>query len=295
MKVYLADLLMLVVTLFWGASYLFMDMGLHSISEFNLIALRFGFAFIIVLPILFRRLRIIDLNTLKYSFILGFILFLIFTLITFGLKTTTTSNAGFLISLTVVFVPLINTFMLKKKMESKILISIVLSMIGIGFLTIQFPFHINLGDMFCVMAALLYASHIIIVSFAVKKVNPLNLGMLQLGFAGLIGLVFSLIFETPTLPSTAKGWTAILALSILCSALGFILQIIAQRYTSPTRTGLIFSLEPVFAALFGYLFIHEVMSSGQLFGVSLVLCSIIFITVGKNIRLFNFKRVQYKK
>ncbi|WP_339229339.1 DMT family transporter [Oceanobacillus sp. FSL K6-2867] len=295
MKAYIADLLMLLVTIFWGASYLFMDMGLHSLSEFNLIALRFGFAFIIVLPILFRRLRRIDLNILKYSFILGFILFLVFTLITFGLNTTTTSNAGFLISLTVVFVPLINTFILKRKLESKIIISIVLSMIGIGFLTIQFPFHIKLGDLFCVMAALLYAAHIIIVSFAVKEVNPLNLGMLQLGFTGLIGLVFSLIFETPALPSTAKGWTAILALSILCSALGFILQIVAQKYTSATRTGLIFSLEPVFAALFGYLFINEVMSSGQFFGAFLVLFSIIFMSAGKNIRVFKLKRMQYKE
>jgi len=287
MKETTADLLMLIVTFFWGASYLFMDMGLGSISEFNLIALRFGFAFIVVLPILFVRVRKMDSNTLKYSLLLGFILFLVFTFITFGLQTTTTSNAGFLVSLTVVFVPLISTIVLRRKMESKQIISIALSIIGIGFLTIQLPFHINLGDVFCVLAAFLYASHILIASSAVKKVDPLNLSMLQLGFAGLFGLIFSLIFETPALPSTGEGWIAILALSIFCSALGFVLQIISQKYTTPIRTGLIFSLEPVFAAGLGYLFLNEVMSPWQLFGAFLVLFSIVLLTLGDRIRLFH--------
>lgn len=287
MKETTADLLMLIVTFFWGASYLFMDMGLGSISEFNLIALRFGFAFIVVLPILFGRVRKMDSNTLKYSLLLGFILFLVFTFITFGLQTTTTSNAGFLVSLTVVFVPLISTIVLRRKMASKQIISIALSIIGIGFLTIQLPFHINLGDVFCVLAAFLYASHILIASSAVKKVDPLNLSMLQLGFAGLFGLIFSLIFETPALPSTGEGWIAILALSIFCSALGFVLQIISQKYTTPIRTGLIFSLEPVFAAGLGYLFLNEVMSPWQLFGAFLVLFSIVLLTLGDRIRLFH--------
>lgn len=287
MKETTADLLMLIVTFFWGASYLFMDMGLGSISEFNLIALRFGFAFIVVLPILFGRVRKMDSNTLKYSLLLGFILFLVFTFITFGLQTTTTSNAGFLVSLTVVFVPLISTIVLRRNMASKQIISIALSIIGIGFLTIQLPFHINLGDVFCVLAAFLYASHILIASSAVKKVDPLNLSMLQLGFAGLFGLIFSLIFETPALPSTGEGWIAILALSIFCSALGFVLQIISQKYTTPIRTGLIFSLEPVFAAGLGYLFLNEVMSPWQLFGAFLVLFSIVLLTLGDRIRLFH--------
>ena len=295
MKRYRGDLLMLLVTFFWGASYLFMDMGLGSIAEFNLIALRFGFAFFFILPFLFIRFRSIDLHTLTYSLILGFILFLIFTLITFGLKTTTTSNAGFLISLTVVFVPLISTFILKRQMEPKLIISIALAIIGIGFLTIQFPFDIRLGDLFCVLAAFLYASHIIIANYGVKKADPLNLGMLQLGFAGIIGLVFSFIFETPALPGNTEGWIAILALSIFCSALGFVLQIIAQKYTTPIRTGLIFSLEPVFAAILGYVFIHEVMSAWQLFGAFLVLFGIIFMTLGDKVRIFYFRKVQYKE
>lgn len=87
--------------------------------------------------------------------------------------------------------------------------------------------------------------------------------------------MLSALFETPALPSTLPGWTAILALGILCSACGFILQPIAQKYTSPTRTGLIFSLEPVFAAMFGYWFAAEKLSMQGYAGAALVLLGIV--------------------
>jgi drug/metabolite transporter (DMT)-like permease len=286
-----AELMLLLVTIFWGSSYLFMELGLKSISEFNLIALRFGLAFILAAFVFFNRLKRIDFITIKFGMLLGLILFIIFTAITFGLKTTTTSNAGFLISLTVVFVPIISTIVFKKKMERKLIGSLILAIIGIALLTIQFPFNIMLGDLFCIMAAFLYAIHIMIVSVVAQKVDTLNLGTIQLGFTGLFGLIFSLIFETPTFPSSTIGWFSILALSILCSALGFILQIVAQQYTSATRTGLIFSLEPVFAAFFGYLFMNENMSFIAIIGALLVLFSIIMTTIKREIVPSNVKNI----
>lgn len=281
MKPIKADLLMLVVTICWGSSYLFMKMGLGSIEEFNLIALRFGLAFVCASVIFPKTLRNIDRITIKYAAILGFILFLIFIFITFGLGTTTTSNAGFLVSLTVVFVPLISAVIFKSKLTKKLSLSIIIAIIGVGFLTIDIPFSITFGDILCVFAAFFYAIHIIIVGFAAPQVNTLQLGIWQLGFAGLYGLIFSFIFETPIMPNTTQGWIAILALSLICSALGFILQVIAQKYTTPTRTGLIFSLEPVFAALFGYMFINEIMGFTNYIGALLVIVGIIISSTTK--------------
>lgn len=275
MKPFQADLLMLLVTIGWGSSYLFIKIGIDSLGEFNVIALRFGLAFVLAAGLFFQRFKKIDSLTLKYAAILGFILFIVFVLITFGLNTTTTSNAGFLVSLTVVFVPLITAFLLRKKVELKVALSVVLAITGIGFLTIQLPLVFNRGDLFCMGAALFYAIHIVVMSSAAKKVDPLNLGIAQLGFTGLYGLIFSFIFEVPAWPSTTTSWLAILALSIFCSAIGFILQIIAQKYTSPTRTGLMFSLEPVFAALFGYLFAQEILHGKGYIGAALILLSVV--------------------
>ncbi|WP_438316501.1 DMT family transporter [Sporosarcina sp. FA9] len=279
MKPYKADLLLVLVTFCWGSSYLFMKMGLDSISEFNLIALRFGLAFILAGAIFYRRLLKMNLQTLKYSMLLGFILFVVFTAVTFGLKTTTTSNTGFLISLTVIFVPLINTVVFKQRLEGKLLVSILLAIVGIAFLTLQYPFKITFGDLLCIFAAFFYAIHIIVAGIATKKVDTLSLGITQLGFAGLFGLLFSLIFETPTFPNSTISWIAILVLSILCSGVGFILQIVAQKYTTPVRTGLIFTLEPVFAAILGVIFLREIISITGYIGAALLLLSIILSTV----------------
>lgn len=278
-----ADVLLLLATVGWGASYLLMKMGLDSVGEFTLIALRFGIAFLLAAAFFSKRLRQTNFQTIKYALLLGLLLFLVFVTVTFGLNTTTTTNAGFIVSLTVIFVPLFSIFIFKKKIELKLILSILIALTGIALLTIHPPFKMMAGDLLCIGTALSYALHITVAGIAAKakEVDPLNVGILQLGFACLYGLVFSFIFETPILPTTPKGWFAILMLAIVCSGFGFIIQIVAQKYTSPTRTGLIFSLEPVFAAIFGYVFAHEIMSVNGYIGALLVFLSVILSTVKK--------------
>lgn len=284
MKPLKADLMILFITICWGSSYLFMKMGLDSLGEFNLIALRFGLAFILAGVIFLPRLRKVNVKTIRYAMLLGFILFIMFTALTFGLKTTTTSNAGFLVSLTVVFVPLLHTFLFKKKIENKVVVSIVLALTGIALLTIQLPFTFKIGDLFCIAAALCYALHINMVSTAAQKVDTLSLGILQLGFTGLYAFISSLLFEAPEWPSTTNSWIAVLVLSVVCTAVGFIVQTIAQKYTTATRTGLVFSLEPVFAALVGFWFAHEILNSNQYLGAALVFLSVVISSVNVNMR-----------
>ena len=171
--------------------------------------------------------------------LLGFILFIMFTALTFGLKTTTTSNAGFLVSLTVVFVPLLHTFLFKKNREqSGCQYCASLN----GHCTVNHPasFTFKIGDLFCIATALCYALHINMVSTAAQKVDTLSLGILRLGFTGLYAFISSLLFEAPVWPSTTNSWIAVLVLSVVCTAVGFIVQTIAQKYTTATRTDLYF-------------------------------------------------------
>ena len=164
------------------------------------------------------------------------------------------------------------------------MVSILLALTGIALLTIQLPFAFKIGDLFCIAAALCYALHINIVSTAAQKVDALSLGILQLGFTGLYAYLSSLLLETPVWPSSTDSWTAVLVLSVVCSGLGFIFQTIAQKYTTATRTGLVFSLEPVFAALFGFWFANEVMDANQYAGAALVLLSVVLSSVDVNFR-----------
>ncbi|MGN7763900.1 DMT family transporter [Paenibacillus sp. 22594] len=275
MKPLKAELMLFIVTMFWGSSYMFMKMGLGSLGEFNLIALRFGLAFILAATLFHKRLRAVDVRTLKYGALLGFLLLGVFTCITFGLKTTTTSNAGFLVALTVIFVPMIDVLVFRKKVAPSQVFGAVLAIAGIGLLTLNSSLHMQPGDLLCILSAVFYAVQILVTSKAVKACDSLSIGILQLGFAGGFALVLSFLFETPSLPSTLSSWIAILALGIFCSACGFILQPVAQKYTTPTRTGLIFSMEPVFAALFGYWFAGEQLSIQGYTGAALVLLGIV--------------------
>jgi len=147
-------------------------------------------------------------------------------------------------------------------------------MLGIGLLTIKDTFEIETASILCLFGAFLYAIHIIVTNTLTKKSDALLLGIFQLGFAALYGAVFSFILETPSLPATTVEWIAVLGLALICSAFGFVVQPIAQQYTTPERTGILFALEPVSSALCGFLFLQEILKLEGYIGAFLVLCGV---------------------
>jgi len=269
-----------------------MKMGLSSLGSFTIIALRCLIAFFIAGLFFHKPLRQITRKTILSSAILGFLLFSVFAFVTFGVSMTSASNAGFLVSLTVIFVPLLNCFLVKKLPSWPIGLGVITTLTGIGVLTLKHSFHMNAGDLLCIGTALCYAIHITLTGTFTKNENPIALGILQLGFAGLFALTCSFLFEHPSIPTTLSSWIAILGLGVLCSAIGFICQAIAQRYTTPTHTGLIFATEPIFAALFAVLFLHELFTLKELIGSVIVVAGILIA------QLDNFllkKRVHYQE
>jgi len=288
LKAYLkADLMLLLITIFWGTSCLLTKIGLGGIQEFNLIALRFIIAFLLSAIVFWKKIRHIDRITVKYAAILSSILFAVFAFMTFGVKFTTVSNAGFLTCLAGVFIPIILFIFLREKPETKVLISICLAFLGIILLTVNDRISFNLGDLLCTLCSLAFAVHIIVTGKLTREVDSVALGVMQLGFAGVYGLIFSFIFESPMLPATNQSWLIVLALSIFSTAIAFIVQTVAQKYTTPVHTGLIFSLEPVFTAFFAFIFVNEILSlkgylGGFIMVVSVILVEIDFKALFKN-------------
>jgi len=276
-----ADLLIATISMAWGTSYLLMKLGLNGIGPFNLIALRFGIAFVITFIIFFKRVKKVDSKIIAYNAVLGLILFSVFTALMYGLKTTTVSSAGFLTSTTVIFVPILQSLITRKIPTISIIVGVLVIITGIGFLTIKDSVMIESGSILCLLGAFLYAAHIIITNYFVHKTDALQLGIFQLGFAAVYGLIFSLIFETPTLPSTTAEWVAVLGLALVCSAFGFVMQPIAQKFTTPERTGLLFALEPVSSTLFGFVFLQEVLQLQGYIGAMLVLSGIFISGIKK--------------
>lgn len=269
------------VSLAWGSSYLLMKIGLDGIGPYNLIALRFGIAFFAMSLIFLPRYRQLSAATLAKGVFTGIILFLIFYGMVNGVNHTTASTAGFLTSTTVVMVPVLEC-LLKRTLPSKtIVISILLSVAGLFLLTAKDGIVFDIGAAYCLTGAFFYAVYIIVFARLAKGNDTLLISIIQLGVASLTGAVFMFLSETPSLPATPTQWSAILGLGLICSAYGFVVQPIAQRYTTPEKIGLIFSLEPVFSALLSWLFLHEILGFKGYTGAILIFAAVIFTELSR--------------
>ncbi len=266
---------MIFVTLGWGSSYVFTKSGTASLAPFNFVALRFSLAFLFAALVLLPKLRRLDKKTLKESVILGFLLFIMYSLLNWGVSKTSIANSSFLVSLTVIFVPFISAFLLKQRPGRSAVWGAFVAMIGIGFLTLNKSLALNGGDIICIGTALVYSCHILYTSKVAKQCDSICLGVLQLGFAGLLGMVFSFLFEDPVLPQTAGLWRDVLLLSVFCTAVCFILQVFAQKYTTPSHIAVIYSLEPVSAAFFAYLAIWETLRPLGYLGAALIFAGVL--------------------
>ncbi|MDF2653806.1 MAG: family transporter [Bacillota bacterium] len=274
-----ADIMLLLVTLFWGISYWLIDLSLADVNPFMLNALRFLIAFYAAGIVAFPKLKTVNKVTLKYSAVIGVALLFVYIGATFGVRYTSLSNAGFLCALTVVITPILAFTVLKQKPEKKLAVAVLMSLTGIALLTLkENTIQLALGDILCIMAAFAYAVDLIITEAAVKKeeVNAFQLGVFQLGFTGIYNLVLSLLIETPTLPQSPKIWSAVLFLSIFCTGAAFIIQAVAQQYTSASHVGVIFSLEPVFAGFVAFFLAGEILTVQAYIG-AVILVSSLFI------------------
>lgn len=267
-----ADLMLVLVTLCWGVSYYLMDVSLADMGPFTLNAQRFIGAFLVAGIFSYKKLKSVNKVTLMYSLLLGFILIFVYTGATFGVKYTTLSNSGFLCALTVIFVPIFELIFLHRMPQKKIIVAVTMSFIGIMLLTLKDDFSINManlkGDLFSMTCALAYAADLLLTEKAVshEEVDAYQLGVFQLGATGVFMMILAFVFEQPHLPTTGSVWGAVVFLSLFCTGLAFIVQTIAQQYTAASHVGIIFTLEPVFAAIVAFFIAGEVLTTKSYIG-----------------------------
>lgn len=291
-----ADLMLLMVALFWGVSYWLMDVSLAETGPFTLNALRFMIAFLIAVALTFPKLKTVNKKTLKFSAIIGVALFFVYVGATFGVQHTSLSNAGFLCALTVVITPILAFFVLKQKPGKKLAVAIIMCLVGIALLTLNESFRPAAGDILCILAATAYAVDLLLTEIAVtdEEVNAYQLGVFQLGFAGLLHLLFSFFAETATLPQTPGVWAAVLFLSVFCTGAAFVIQALAQQYTSASHVGVIFSLEPVFAGIVAFFLAGEVLLPRAYAGAALMAAGFFIMESDLNQFATGFRKILKK-
>lgn len=271
-----AELLMLTIAMAWGMSWIFMKMGLEDLPIFSIVCLRFGVAFCVVALIFIKRLRTINLRTVLSACVSGALLFSVVTCVLYGLETTLASTGAFLISVTTVFVAVIQAVLVKKLPGLDIVIAIACCVGGVALLSNANLTEFDVGSLWIVVAAFLNAVYIVFVGWASKNeaVDALNLGVLQLGVTAFISGVAALATSTLVIPTTTNGWIAVIGLALVCTAYCFVLQPVVQGYSTPERTGVIWSTESLFSAIFAFILLGEVLSVGNIIGAILVMAGV---------------------
>ncbi|WP_417574358.1 DMT family transporter [Parolsenella catena] len=270
-----ADALLAVIACAWGSSYLLMKVGTGAVPPFSLIALRFGIAFVVVAAIFSRRLAKTRVSTLVRAAVLGALMFALFGFLMTGIGQTSASNAGFLTSLAVVFVPVINAVVRRRAPGARMTAGVAVTLLGIALLSLHGSLTLSPGDALCVMGSIFYALFIVATDRLSAKEGPLLLGVWQLGFAALFGLVATNLFEAPALPADPVHWGAVLGLALVCSAFGFVAQPVAQRATTAEHAALLFALEPVSSAVLAFVFLGETLDARGMLGAVLVIAGVL--------------------
>ena len=284
-KQFQADMMLILVTLCWGISYYLMDVALSDMDPFTLNAHRFLGAFAVAALLSWKKLLNVNKATLKYSVLVGVALVFVYIGATFGVKYTTLSNSGFLCALTVIFTPIIGFIFLRQRLSRKMLIAVLMCFVGIALLTLKDDFSINManlkGDLLCTMCGVAYAIDLLLTEKAVahEEVDAFQLGVFQLGVTGVCNLILAFLVETPHFPTEPSIWGAVAFLSIFCTGVAFIVQPIAQQYTSASHTGVIFALEPVFAGIVVFVLVGEVLTAKAYLGAVLMVASIFVMEI----------------
>lgn len=269
--------LMFLVTASWGASYMWMKIALISVAPLFLVGLRFTVAFLATLLIFARILKRPSRGELLASFILGTLLFCAFTFVMISLRHTAASTAGFLLSTTTVFVAIFEAVLKKRFPRVSTIITTILVVLGLYLLVANGAgLQLDLNALLCVICAAIYAVYIMASDILAKKhLVTFSVSIWQLGVAGVEGLLFGGMMNGITLPKSASQWGAVLALGLICSAFGFVAQTQVQNYLAPDTVSLIYSLEPIFSAIFAFFTLGEILSPQQYLGAAIMFLSVV--------------------
>ncbi|WP_327122197.1 DMT family transporter [Streptomyces sp. NBC_01341] len=279
-RAFVADLPLLLVAAVWGASYL----AAKGITTTHTVVAVLVLRFAIVLPVLavagWRGLRTLRVAQWRGASLLGLVLSVIFLLETYGVVHTSATNAGLIISLTMIFTPLAEAAVTRVRPPGPFLAAAGLSVTGVMLLTQGGGFtRPSGGDLLMLLAALARTVHVLAMARikAVQDADSLSLTTVQLGGAVAVFAVLAAVPGTGEAPWTvaagfgAAEWTGLVFLSVFCTLFAFFVQMWSVRRTSPSRVSLLLGTEPLWAAAAGIAIGGERLGAPGLLGAVLVL------------------------
>lgn len=280
------NVLPVIAALIWGTAFSAQSIcAKNGMGAFTLNALRSIVAAItlfIVVIILGRKSLKDQLHDKLYvknlvlgGACVGFALFAASNLQQFGIEGTESGKSGFITVLYIVLVPLLRAFT-GKRPQLNVIISVVIALVGMYFMCIDPSkgFAISKYDFFVLLCAFAFSFHILWVDHFTKKVDCIQLSMMQFVFCAVFSSIGMFTFDKPSFQIISASLPGVLYIGIFSSGVAYTLQLVAQKGSDPTVVSLLLSLESVFAILSGAIFLNEVLLPREYIG-----CAIMFIAV----------------
>lgn len=279
-------IILLIASILWGFAFVAQNKVANLVDTFTLNGIRCLLSALFLFPFVLirKKKKTSELKPKKNLWISGIIcgifLCIAMNLQQFGISTypdgiASSGRSGFITALYVVFVPLMSLFF-KKKLHINNLISSILATLGMYLLCFNSKIDsIYIGDLIVMGCALAFSFQILFVDKYSNVVDGFQLSFLQFLTCGILSSILMFIFEKPNLKNILSASLPILYLAIVSNGIGYTLQIIGQKYSkSPTIDSIIMSLESVFAAIGGAIFLKEQLTNRELIG-----CFILFLAV----------------
>ena len=265
-----ATLLLLLGTFFWGATFVFVKEGIERIDVFTFLAWRFSIASLLLILIFFRKIITMDRRTIKYGVFLGVILMASYTTQTVGLLYTTASKAAFITGLSVVFVPLFIAMGGSKRPTTGNILAVIIATIGLAILTLSSSFAFNIGDIWVLGCAFFFALYIILVGKYTRTFESIKFTLVQLITVTIISVIVSAARQKLVIPADWIVWQAIIITAIFATAYMYVIQNQFQKFITEVKAAIIFSFEPIFAAIIAYFYLNEPLTIRVIIGGALI-------------------------
>jgi drug/metabolite transporter (DMT)-like permease len=271
----LATLALLAMTACWGSTFFLIKDVLVRMPVLDFLAVRFAIASVALWAIFPRALGRLTRRSLRQSLVLGGLYGVAQILQTAGLAHTAASVSGFITGMYVVCTPLFAALLLHTRLSGATWVAVALAVVGLAVLSLD-GLSVGPGEVVIFLSALLYALHIVGLGAWSDAGQVMGMTIVQL----LVISVLCLVVTAPggiVLPGTGGDWASVVYMAVFAAALALAGQTWAQAHLPPTRTAIIMSMEPVFAAVFAVLLGGESATARMLLGGLLVLSAMVIV------------------
>jgi drug/metabolite transporter (DMT)-like permease len=279
----LATLALLAMTACWGSTFFLIKDLLDRVPVLDFLALRFALATLALLLVFPRALRRLSRDAVRQAMVLGVLYGVAQILQTAGLAHTPASVSGFITGMYVICTPLLAAPLLHQRIGPSTWGAVLLAVAGLAVLTLS-GFHVGYGEALTLVAAILYALHIVGLGAWSTAGDAVAMTIVQLAVITVICLVVTAP-DGLVLPDQVGDWLSIIYMAVFAAALSLAGQTWAQAHLPPTRSAIIMTMEPVFAALFAVLLGGEDATFRMLVGGAMVLTAMLVVEVAPRRRV----------